>query len=382
MEKKRKARPTVQLQKLESLGILAGGVAHDLNNILTGILGHITCLRLSVPDNKTLQDSLNAIEDGARRATTMTQQILGFVRDERRVVEPVNLEFVVSAAVNLLRAAIPANVAIEVLSDGDERLVTGDESQLGQLVMNLLVNARDALPEGGKISVEMGGVKVNKESRDLPEDLEPGSYVILRVTDNGMGIPPHLKERIFEPFFTTKLHQGTGLGLATVYSIVQAHQGVIEVRSEVGKGSSFEVFLPQYLRTPALESIPRGRECILVVDDEETVRMSIQRSLEHLGYEVEVAKSGEEAVTYFKKAATRYDLVILDMMMPQMPGEEVFQKLREIDSGARVLIASGYASERRTRQILQAGGRGFIQKPFLVEELAREVRRCLDGEKR
>lgn len=369
-------------QRLESLGSLAGGIAHDLNNVLTGVLGHVSYLRLSLPPRGIHSESLVAIEDGARRAASMTHQILEFARGTGSEQRGVNLSLVVSAGVNLLRAALPKNVELEVHGSEVDITVFGDESQLSQLVMNLAVNARDALPLGGTIVLTLDLVELD----GVDKALVPGTYAKLEIQDNGIGIPDDIKDRIFEPFFTTKTEGGTGLGLSTVFAIVQRHCGLIEVESKEGAGTIFRVLLPVYTSTeslakpesPAESNLPTGSERILVVDDEESVRLVIQRSLEHLGYRVDIAASGVEALQRYSEKKTEYKLIILDMMMPQMPGDELFGKLRTLDPQVPVLIASGYSSDHRTKAILDAGGRGFIKKPFAVEELAREVRRCLD----
>lgn len=376
----------ISARKLESLGSLAGGIAHDLNNILTGILGHVSFLRLSLPQEGSHLDSLVAIEDGARRAAAMTNQILGFAREGQIESRPVNLSLVVAAGVNLLRGALPKNIQLNVIQGESDIFVDGDESRLTQLFMNLAVNARDAVPNGGTINIRLERVQM---PGGVPKvNLPGGTYAKLSIEDNGMGMPPDIKARIFEPFFTTKNNQGTGIGLATVASIVKAHGGGIYVQSEVGCGTCFEVFLAASAPEQAFETdedeetaaseLPLGNERVLVVDDEEVVRTVIQRSLEHLGYRVDVAKDGADAISRFRHDSKGYALVILDMMMPKMAGDEVFSRLKEIDSGVRVLLVSGYTSEGRAESVLGSGGFGFIQKPFSVEELAREVRRCLD----
>lgn len=400
--------------KLESIGIMAGGIAHDLNNVLAGILGHTSFLRLSLPKAGTHVDSLSAIEDGSRRAISMVQQILSVARDEERAKVSVNVPLVITAAINLLKSTLSPAIAVEFSAIGEGLFLQGTEGEISQLVMNLLVNARDALPQGGKIQIIAERVTESALSRRQPEFESTAieglgvEWVHLAIADNGTGIPLDIQERIFEPFFSTKASLGTGLGLSTVYSVVQEYQGFIELTSEVGLGTRFDVYLPiqeplqlsqaqqqtRFLQQNEVEGedlilgqevgktvLPTGTEHILVIDDEEAVRLSIQRSLEHLGYTVDAASNGAEGIVLFRGAPSRYSLVILDMMMPKMPGDEVFRRLREIDHGARVLIASGYSSENRARRILDEGGLGYIQKPFAVDELAQVVRRCIDGGK-
>ncbi|MFN8389307.1 MAG: ATP-binding protein [Bdellovibrionota bacterium] len=373
----------IQKQKLESLGILASSVAHDLNNILTSVLGHVSFLRLSLADQPGNKDSLLAIEDGARRAAAITQKILDFARGQDAAFGPVDLRTAVESALKLVRTSIPERIQIEFQCCEEPVSAFGDENQLCQLFMNLTLNARDALPGGGKITVT-----VSERELDAPGGTEfsvpPGRYAVVQVHDNGHGIPADLQSRIFEPFFTTKTRQGTGLGLAIVASIVKLHSGSISVESKENIGTRFTVLLPACAAedgkpdTDRSDDIPGGNEKILVVDDEEAVRTIVQRSLEHLGYEVVVAKDGVEALELYASCPTTFHLVIIDMIMPHMAGDELYGRLRSINSSVGVLLASGYSSDARTRAVLDNGGLGFIQKPFAVEELAREVRRCLD----
>ncbi len=377
---------TFHQTKLEALGVLSSSIVHDLNNILTGILGHVSFLRLSLPPEVTDQESLGAIEDGARKAASMTQQVLEFAKGEELVLGPVNISRVINDGLTLLSASLPENVQLNVHGTEDEVHVVGDEGQLNQLILNLTVNARDALPDGGTITVELG-TRVFSDSVHCSElGIEVGDYVLLSIKDNGQGISDEVRDRVFEPFFTTKAQHGTGLGLATVQAIVKAHRGVLSLHTAAGQGSCFEIALPSSSAVEDLiadsddEALPTGTERILVVDDEETVRTIIQRSLEHLGYEVVVASDGVEALEIYADSVDSFALVIIDMIMPKMPGDELFYRLQEQNPHVQVLIASGYASDSRTKAILDDGALAFIQKPFAVEELAQEVRQCLDQE--
>lgn len=376
---------SMQQRKLESLGVLASSIAHDLNNLLTGVLGHISFLRFAANDGTIDRDSISAIESGSRRAASLTQKILDFARGQNAETKVLNLSEVTAAGVNLIRAALPEGVSLVTRGLDEPHYVRGDESQLSQVVMNLTVNARDALPNGGTISIALSSVPLSDPMRCRKLGVAPGPFAVLSIEDDGLGIPPEVMERMFEPFFTTKVSHGTGLGLAIVSSIVKAHDGAITVLSEAGRGARFEVYLPLSSSAELLEeaesveeALPTGKERILVVDDEEAVRTIIQRSLQHLGYEVVVARNGDEALNLYARQVGEFQLVIIDMIMPRMAGDELFERLRAIDVSVPVLIASGYSSDARTRAILQNGGLGFIQKPFAVEELAREVRRCLD----
>ncbi len=381
---------------LEALGVLASMVAHDLNNILTGILGHVSFLRVSGAVDASAEDSVVAIEDAARRAALITQRILEHTRGRQTEQKPVDLVQVLLSATNLFKVSLSEGILLQVDLGELPVYVFGDEGELGQIVMNLLVNARDAMPVSGEIRAELGSGVIDDPHFCREKGVRPGAYALIRISDNGEGIAPDVLKRIFEPFFTTKQTKGTGLGLAIVHSIVKSHEGVIRVDSIERQGTCFEVFLPlvrEDIRVeekpsevgsaqPKNEQLPRGTERILVVDDEDPVRIIMQRSLEHIGYSVVAAPSGDEALSIFKEDPSSFDLVIIDMIMPVMSGEELFERLIEIHPGTGVLIASGYSSDSRTRAILDNGGLGLLRKPFAVEELAQEVRRCLDLRKR
>jgi len=376
-------------QKLASIGTLAGEIAHDLNNMLTGILGHVSFLRLSATPDSEVADSIRLIEEGTRRASKTTQRILQFARDNNGEFSKVNFTALVEGCAGLMQAALPKNISFQFSMDSDEPIfVEGEESALSQLLINLIVNARDAQPEGGKILIDLKTEEFSELPDKARETLKPSDYLRLKVTDFGMGIEPKLAQKIFQPFFTTKLDKGTGLGLATVTSVVQRHEGYLHLESELATEeatgqTSFFVWLRasnsqlmmEEESSPLDGTANEGR--ILVVDDEDSVRLVMSKSLELLGYEVETAADGLEALEIFKTGPERFSLVILDMMMPHMAGDEVFVELKKIKPDVAALVASGYSSDEKTRSILDNGGLGFLQKPFGVEELAKEVKRCL-----
>ena len=374
---------THQNTELESLGILSCSVAHDLNNILAGILGHVSFLRLSLPMSGSDQESLQTIEQGTRKAAQLTKQVLEFARGQQIQPSGVHLGGVVEDVVKLIKTSVPAGVTLETTGLDKRMYVLGDEGKLNQLILNLAVNARDAVGARGNIKIEVAARKYTDVSACAELGIDVGDYVVLSVRDTGPGIDEAIQAKIFEPFFTTKEGKGTGLGLATVQAIVGAHRGLLVVDSAPGQGTCFEIALPQ---TKALvaeqpQNIPEvtpkhGSERILIVDDEDAVRMIMEKSLEHLGYEVVAATNGEQALNEFSKG--EFKLVILDMIMPGMAGDEVYAALRKIKPDVAVMIASGYASDGRIRSMLADGARGYIQKPFSVEELAQEVRNCLD----
>lgn len=371
--------------RLESLGLYASSVAHDLNNVLTGVLGHVSFLKLALPAEATYVDSLAAISDGSRRAAIMTQHILEYSRGDEVDSRQLALGEVIRSVVQLMREMLPEGVSI-ILGKLDESLVAnGDESQIRRAIMNLLVNARDASNGRGEISIQLSKVHLD-DATSMSIGVAHGNYASLRVADTGAGIPPEIQKKIFEPFFTTKSSSGTGLGLANVLSIMQAHSGTVRFVTAAGQGTEFELLLPLHESEIALpveeqKEVARGSERILVVDDEESVRMILQKSLEHLGYEVDVAEDGFIGLAMYQAAKGDYDLVVMDMIMPGMPGDELFFKLKEFDPEVAVLISSGYSSDRRTKAVLDGGGLGLIRKPFSVEELAEVVRSCLDGVK-
>jgi two-component system cell cycle sensor histidine kinase/response regulator CckA len=358
-------------QQLSLLGHLAGGVAHDLNNILTGVLGHLSLLRNSAGTGAFLA-SLSAAEDGAKKACATAQQILEFARGREGKRRKVELSEVVRKVVSLLRVSLPKNIQLK--SQLEQLYVLGDESELTQLLMNLAINARDAMPDGGDIAIT------------LTSKFEDGfELAMLTVKDSGHGIPVAVQQKMFEPFFTTKeMGKGTGLGLSNVKRTLHRLGGTIQFETSDGAGTVFSVFLP-CCEPEVEEEAPRAEiqnaqpdEKILIVEDEETVRLVMERSLEHLGYAVIAADNGKTAIEIFQKDINQFDLVVLDVMMPEMAGDELFFKLRELNPDIPCLVASGYASEKRTGKMLAAGRCGYIQKPFGVEDLALEVRRCID----
>ena len=371
-------------QRLETLGILAGGVAHDFNNILAGVLGHISYLKNILPASGDHIESLSAIEEGGKKASLLTQQILNFSRlDPNEKPTRTDLCEVARKTCILLRGAISPQFTINRRIPVEPIVILGSEGRLAQILVNLVINSRDALRPNGTMSVLVDRVTDRDELSKVFSggDLSSTSFALLQVDDDGSGMSPEVLARIFEPYFSTKQNRGTGLGLSTVRSIVQEFGGAIDVKSELGRGTSVRVYLPELVAEEKTltarggeVSIQRGSERILVVDDEAPVRNILKMSLEHLGYSVAVAASGPEALEVCSNQ--HFDLVLLDMVMPEMGGEIVFEKLQEISPGLRVLIISGFAAESAIRKVLSGGGKGFLQKPFTIEELSRTVRRC------
>ena len=382
------AQTNFHAQRLETLGVLAAGIAHDFNNVLAGILGHVTYLKTVLPANGQHQESIKAIEEGARKSSQMTQQILNFSRgDSLEKVKQIDLADLTSRTVKLLRGAIAKTLNIECIVPSKPVWVLADESRLAQVLVNLVVNARDALKSGGEIQV---GLSVERETDRLAQvfegvDLCSSCYALLSVRDNGHGMSREVLERAFEPYFSTKSDKGSGLGLYTVDSIVTFYGGTIDIISAPEKGTTISVYLPalesveeERAKARIVTKLEAGQGRILVVDDEYPVRNVLSISLRHLGYSVETAGSGQEALDKYKQVPGGFDLVILDMLMPNLSGAEVFDCLVEISPQARVLIMSGFASKELIQQVLDRGGLGFMQKPFTIEDLSLKVKECLE----
>jgi PAS domain S-box-containing protein len=374
-----------QVQKMEAIGRLAGGVAHDFNNLLTAILGNAALLLGRLPREDTGYDYVTTIERAAWRAAELTRQLLGFSRQTLLWLKPTSLNDSVEEVVGLLERTIDPLIALEVRRAPDLWMVQADAGQVSQVLMNLCLNARDAMPRGGRMLLETANRTVTREHVRRHAEARPGEHVRLRVADTGEGMPPEIVPRIFDPFFTTKEQgKGTGLGLAMVFGIVQQHQGWIEVHSEVGKGSCFDVYLPR-LRAPKAPDAPvppstaawGGSETILLADDNALLRKLAVDFLKPYGYELLLAEDGQQAVEVFERERGRIDLVILDLTMPRLSGREALHRLREIDPEVRVLLSSGY-SEGKLAQSERDEVLGFVAKPYRERELVSAIRTALD----
>jgi len=354
-------------QRLEAIGTLAGGIAHDFNNLIFGIKLIAAELAAAEPDPRRLS-SLKMIDDVTERSAMLTRALLGFARKGKHRTMPVALNDVIGAMKELLtRTLTGVDISFDLSADA-RGTVIGDASQLEQVVMNLVVNARDAVKEKG--------------SRVVVRTLSSGDRVLLEVLDDGPGIPPELRDRVFEPYFTTKTQGsqgGTGLGLATVFGIAASHGGTVEVGEGIDGGALLRVSLPagsQAAEAPAPRSdepIEAGTGTILVVDDDRLVRRAVANTLEAFGYTTIEAASGPEAVALFRQHAGAIDGVVLDMIMPGMNGSAAFAAIREIDPDAKVLLMSGYAMNEDVQSLLDAGARGFVSKPYAPEALARSL---------
>jgi signal transduction histidine kinase len=376
----------VAAQKLESLGVLAGGIAHDFNNLLVGILGNAGLAKLELPPNATVLGSIEGIETAALRASELTRQLLAYAGKARFVISTIALDELVKEMGHLLNAVIGKGVVLRYQFGHGVPPVRGDATQLRQVVMNLITNASDAIGDrSGIITVATSLVNADRaylDSATFDEALTPGDYVCLQVSDTGVGMTAETQSRIFEPFFTTKF-TGRGLGLAAVQGILRAHRGALKVYSEQGRGTTFRILLPagegqpdESGRAPTpTPTTASGR--ILVIDDEETMRNVTRRILATAGFTVLTAIDGVEGVELFRAHPGEIDLVILDVTMPRMGGEETFRQLRAIDPNVRVLLASGYSEQEATAQFAGKGLAGFVEKPFQMGSLLEKVRAAL-----
>jgi signal transduction histidine kinase/ActR/RegA family two-component response regulator len=379
-----------QSQKMESVGQLAAGVAHDFNNMLTIIQGHAGMLMAKRKLPPDLRESVQAVYFAAERAAALTRQLLMFSRKNVMQPKPLDLREVVANVSKMLQRLLGEDIALELNAPSHISLVHGDMGMIEQVLMNLAVNARDAMPRGGKLTISTNAVEVKEAYAQIQPEARPGLFVCLRVDDTGCGMDAATMRRIFEPFFTTKeVGKGTGLGLATVYGIVKQHGGWIEVASEVGKGTTFNVFFPATgapvvaLQKEAAETvteIPGGKETILVVEDEPVLRDLAQVILQDCGYQVLEAGTGSEALQVLNKHDGHVDLLLTDMVMPDgMSGMDLAQRLRDTHPDLKIIFASGYSMEELDTGFIRQGHAQFLQKPYTHVTLPKAVRECLDA---
>ncbi len=377
----------LRAQRMEALGRLAGAIAHDFNNLLTAILGYTELTRERVADDAGVADMLGEVESAGRRAMDLTSQLLAYSR--RQILQPrvLDLNQVIEGMESLVRRLIGEDVILEVTLESDAGTVQVDPGQLEQVIMNLVVNARDAMPEGGRLRIETGSLSLDEPYVHREVEVSPGDWVILTVTDTGTGMDVETREHLFEPFYTTKdVGEGTGLGLATVYGIIEQSGGHVWVYSEPGEGATFRIFLPRHDGSPVearrapVEDAVGGTETILVVEDEDAVRSLVCRILAGLGYRVLEAADGTEALEVAQSHDSSIDLLFTDVVMPGMRGWEIARRLRESRPETRVVFASGYPGERvddDTRQ--EFVGEKILAKPFTPGELAWKIRETIDA---
>ncbi len=376
-EKKKLEEQFFQAQKMESIGRLAGGIAHDFNNVLSIINGYAELLEIeSDKTSVKTQKALNRILASSKRATVLVKQLLDFAKGKKLYLEPVNINDVIKGSVKISETIFEKNIKVDFDFEDSINVIEADRNQIDQIFTNLLINAKDAMPCGGMINIKTENIYFDDNYTKNYSESKPGKYVKLSLQDNGMGMPQEIKDHIFEPFFTTK-QKGTGLGLATSYSIVKNHNGFIRVYSELGQGTVFTIFFPVSGKILNLEKMKselfKGTGRILFVDDEEGLREVMKIQLEELGYSVHLAKNGNEALEIFKKKKDEIDLVLLDMVMPEMSGKETFHELKKIKHDVKVLLISGFNQEEKANEILYDGALGFIQKPIELQKLSKVI---------
>ncbi|MBU1193283.1 MAG: response regulator [Proteobacteria bacterium] len=378
-----------QAQKMEAIGVLAGGISHDFNNILMGIQGHLSLMQIDMTAVEKVRSHTRHITNLVKTAAELTSRLLGFARGGKYQITTLNTNELVVLALNLFK---PTRKDITVHEDfeKDLHLVEADQSQLEQVFLNLLINASQAMPGQGDIYAITKNIIIEKD-HDYPFEIKPGPYIRITIKDTGIGMDKETQKKIFDPFFSTKEigdKKGRGLGLSTVFGVVKNHGGFILVDSKKGFGASFHVCLPASKKTPKdknieelpkpFEQIQKGSETVLLVDDEQEVINVGKNFLEKLGYTPMIARNGLEAVEIFKLYHKDISLVVLDLVMPVMDGKQAFSEIKEIKKEAKILISTGYAVDDKIEGFLNKDSHGFIQKPFSLNEFASALRKILD----
>ena len=382
-ERKMMEGALLHAQKIDSIGNLAGGIAHDFNNILAAILGSASIMRRRLTEKSKLYKYVAIIESSARRGSSLTRQLLTFARKTETLVKLVDINALIEETLHLFQRSVTKE--IEVIKNLTETggTVSGDDGQIQQALLNLFLNARDAMPEGGTLTVATAVTMADAHTMTQFSSIKPGQFVVITISDTGRGIERNIQNRVFEPFFTTK-DSGTGLGLSVVYGVVQSHGGFINLESEVGRGTTFSVYLPRASASAPMAGhqrrrrLPRGKENILIIDDEISVCEIARDMLTGLGYTVYVEHDGKSGVDIYRTRQATIDLILLDINMPVMGGKQTFEVLRQINPRCRIIIVTGYGREGVETSNLSSEVNGFVQKPFQLEMLALKVREILD----
>jgi PAS domain S-box-containing protein len=366
-----------QSQKMEAVGTLAGGIAHDFNNILSGVLGYASLMRKLVAPGSQLAHYVDMIEKSAERGATLAGQLLAFSRKGKRFVQNVDVHQLTDDVVEILKRTLDRKITVVARKGAGECTIEGDPGQMQQVLMNLCINAKDAMPEGGRLSITTDVIEIDANSSRIYKGLLPGSFLQIAVEDTGEGISRQVMERLFEPFFTTKEEgKGTGLGLSMVYGAVKNHGGIVKVYSEPGVGSVFKVLLP-LKHSPSTEAesatkriMTHGTGTILVIDDEEIMQQLLSEMLQEMGFAVLSARDGLEGLEIYRNKWREVSLVIVDMVMPRLSGRETFLAMKEINPSIKAILSTGFSKDGEVRETLERGVAGFIQKPFKADELS------------
>jgi PAS domain S-box-containing protein len=386
-ERKRLAAQLFQSQKLETVGKLAGGFAHEFNSILTAIIGQSELLLGDLPPGSPLIQNASEISIASHRAAKLTRQLLAYGRKQFLQTEILDLNRVIAGMEGMFQNLAGGDVAVQLVPAADLHLVKADAGQIEQVIMNMIINARDAMPNGGRLTFETANVTLDQDSVGRYPELKPGDYVMLAITDTGTGMNDQVKARIFEPFFSTKgVGEGTGLGLSTCYGIIKQSGGHISVYSEPGRGTTFKIYLPQAevpakISLPQLDApeLPRGTETILLVEDDPALREMAATLLRRLGYTVFAAANGVEALSLKHERRTGHiDLLFTDVVMPHMSGRELADRVRALYPHTKILFTSAYTENAIVHQGVLDKGVALLQKPFTPSALARKVREVLD----
>jgi CheY-like chemotaxis protein len=377
----------MQTQKLESIGTLAGGIAHDFNNILGIILAYSSMLRDPQAPRDRSMNAIDVINQAVERGASLVKQILTFARKTDVIYGLVNVNIMVKELKKMMSETFPRTISIDAELGSDVPEITADATQLHQAILNICVNARDAMPAGGKLVLRTETGTRSEVQSYFPEATGE-RYVHLSISDTGTGMDENTRQRIFEPFFTTKPKgKGTGLGLSVVYGVVKNHTGFVRVDSEVGKGSTFHLYFPGPVRTVEpgeadhrpLVDVPGGSECILLVEDESTLLDVLSGLLKSKGYRVLVARDGYEAVSTYKDHKNEIAVVVSDLGLPKMTGQDAFMRMKSINPRVKVIFGTGYLDPELKTELLNLGARGFLSKPYSQAELLRRIRELIDS---